>query len=45
MRYRALINKPHRKYLTGYGLRAKRREKYLYVRQCNNITKKENSGK
>ena len=32
----------------GYGLRVKRREKYLYIRNYNNITnnsKKRNSGK
>ena len=53
MRYRTLNNAPHRRYLTefwnsGYGLRAKRKEKYLYIRKCNNIknnAKKRNSGK
>ena len=53
MRYRALNNAPHRRYLTefwnfGYGLLVKRKENYLYIRKCNNIknnTKKRNSGK
>ena len=53
MRYRALNNAPHRRYLTefwnfGYGLRVKRKENYLYIGKCNNITnnsKKRNSGK
>ena len=53
MRYRALNNAPHRRYLTefwnfGYGLRVKRKENYLYIRKCNNIknnTKKQNTGK
>ena len=42
MRYRALNNAPHRRYLTefwnfGYGLRVKRKEKYLHIWECNNI--------
>ena len=53
MRYRTLNNPPHRRYLTefwnfGYGLRVKRKEKYLYIRKYNNIKnniKKRNSGK
>ena len=53
MRYRALNNAPHRRYLTefwnfGYGLLVKRKENYLYIRKCNNIknnTKKRNSEK
>ena len=53
MRYRALNNAPHRRYLTefwnfGYGFLVKRKENYLYIRKCNNIknnTKKRNSGK
>ena len=49
MRYRALDNAPHRRYLAefGYGLRVKRKKKYLYIRKYNNITnnyKKGNSG-
>ena len=53
MRYSALNNAPHRRYLTefwnfGNGLRAKRKENYLYIGKCNNVTnnsKKQNSGK
>ena len=42
MRYRALNNAPHRRYLTefwnfGNGLRVKRKESYLYIRKCDNI--------
>ena len=53
MRYRALNNALHLRYLTevrnfGCGLRVKRKDNYLYIRKCNNITnnsKKRNSGK
>ena len=53
MRYSALNNPPHRRYLTefwnfGHGLRVKRKENYFYIGKCNNITnnsKKRNSGK
>ena len=53
MRYRALNNAPHRRYLTEfwdfiYGLRVKRKENSLYIPKYNNIknnTKKGNSGK
>ena len=53
MRYSALNIAPHRRYLTefwnfGYGLQAKQKENYLYIRKCNNIknnSKKKNSGK
>ena len=42
MRYSALNNAPHRRYLTefwnfGYSLRVKRKENYLYIGKCNNI--------
>ena len=44
-RYRALNNAPCRRYLReflnfGYGLRVKRKEKYLYIWECNNIKNK-----
>ena len=53
MRYTALNNSPHRRYLTefcnfGYGLRIKWKENYLHIEKCNNITnnsKKLTSGK
>ena len=53
MRYSALNDAPHHRYLTefwnfGYGLGVKRKESYLYIWKCNNITnnsKKRNSGK
>ena len=53
IRYRALNNAPHRKYLAefwnfGYGLLVKRKENYLYTQKCNNIknnAEKENSEK
>ena len=53
MRYSALENASHRRYLTefwnfGYGLRVKRKENHLYLGKCNNIannSKKRNSGK
>ena len=53
MRYSAVNNAPHRRYLTefwnfGHDLRVKRQENYLYIDKCNNITnnsKKRNSGK
>ena len=43
MRYGALNNAPHRRYLTefwnfGYGLQVKRKENDLYIGKCNNIT-------
>ena len=47
MSYRALSYPPHRGYLAEFvGLQVKRKEKYLYIWKCNNITnntKKRNS--
>ena len=52
MRYRAVNNAPHRRYLAEfwdfwYRFRVKRKENYLYIRKCNNTKnnyKKQNSG-
>ena len=43
MSYRALYNASHRRYLTEfwnfrYDLQDKRKENYLYIWKCNNIT-------